>query len=126
MGRATHGDGQIDDLSRSLNLIEAEFRAGLDSLLVGRLVELMNRASPLRRIGAAPVGDTLRLGFADGLSVLVGAPGAHALLRLLLPLHRGATILLERVERAPDGVRITLRWGNHRVSALVAGFDQAD
>ncbi|NHB85449.1 hypothetical protein G7085_14735 [Tessaracoccus sp. HDW20] len=126
MGRATDRDRQVDDLSRSLNQIEAEFRGGLDSLLVLRLVQLMNRASPLRRISASPVGNTLRLGFADGLSVLVSSPDAHGLLRLLLPLHKGATVLLERVERTPDGVRITLCWDRHRASAVVMGFDQAD
>ncbi len=126
MGRATPWDPDVDDLTRSLRKIEAEHRGDLDSLLVCRLVQLMNRGSPLRRMSPAPVEHSARLVFADGLSILAHAPEHHGLLRLLTPLHHGSSVVLERVERGPDGVRITLRWGHHRVVAVVTGFDQVD
>lgn len=127
MGRATPWDPDVDDLERSLNRIEAELRGDLDSLLVCRLVNVLNRRSPLRTVGASPITETARLGFADGLSVLAHAQEGSALLRLLLPVHRGLPVLLERVERTAAGVVATLVWGrHHRVSLVVTGFDQMD
>lgn len=126
MERATPWDPDVDDLTRSLRNIEVQHRGDLDSLLVCRLVQLMNRGSPLRRMAAAPVTHSARLVFADGLAVLAHALDGHGLLRLITPLHHGASVLVERVERGPDGVRITLSWGHHRVVAVVTGFDQVD
>lgn len=125
MGRAPWGP-EVNDLERSLQHIEAELRGDLDSLLVRRLVTVLNRGCPLRSVGASPVEDTARLGFANGLSVIAHAPHGSSLLRLLLPLHRGVSVVLERVERTERGVLATLRWGTHRVTATVHGFDQVD
>src|SRR5690606_17355428 len=99
MGRAGPWDPDVRDLERSLKRIEAELRGDLDRLLVRRLVTVLNRRCPLRTVGASPIKDTARLGFADGLSVLAHSPEGSVLLRLLLPLHRGTSVLLERVER---------------------------
>ncbi|GAB3812725.1 hypothetical protein GCM10028820_06270 [Tessaracoccus terricola] len=127
MGRATPWDPEVDELERSLKQIEVELRGDLDALLVCRLVTVLNRQCPLRSVGASPIKDTARLRFADGLSVIAHSPEGSALLRLLLPLHRGASVLLERVERTDDGVLATLRWApHHSIRAVVTGFDQVD
>lgn len=127
MGRATPWDPEVDELERSLKQIEVELRGDLDSLLVCRLVTVLNRRCPLRSVGASPVKDTARLRFGDGLSVIAHSPEGSALLRLLLPLHRGASVLLERVERTDEGVLGTLRWApHHSVRVVVTGFDQVD
>lgn len=127
MGRAQPWDAGVDDLERSLSRIEAELRGDLDSLLVCRLVTALNRRSPLRTVGASPITNAARLGFADGLSVLAHSDEGSILLRLLLPIHRGTAVLLQRVERTDAGVVATLGWApHHHVRALVTGFDQID
>lgn len=125
MGRGPWGPG-VNDLERSLQHIEAELRGDLDSLLVRRLVTALNRGCPLRSVGPSPVEDTARLRFADGLSVIAHAPRSSSLLRLVLPLHRGTSVLLERVERTERGVLATLRWDGQRLTARIHGFDQVD
>lgn len=125
VGRATPWGPDVDDLTRSLNQIEAEYRADLDSLLVCRLVDNLNRGCPVRTVGAAPARDTLRLGFANGLSVIAHCAGG-GLLRLLVPLRAGISVVLDRITRTDEGVEVSLRWPHHRLDVIITGFDQTD
>lgn len=127
MERATPWDPKVDDLARSFARIEAELRGDLDSLLALRLGTTLSRGSPLRRVGPAPAQHSARLGFADGLAVIAHAPDQTSILRLLVPMHRGVSVLLDAVGRTDDGVEIVLRWARtHRAQLLVTGFDQVD
>lgn len=127
MGRASSRDPDVEDLARSLQRIEAEFRTDLDALLMSRLTTLFERRCPLRTVGAAPVRGKVRLGFGSGLSVIARCEENGGMVRLAMALHKSFTILIQRIERCDDGVRVTLSWSpRHRIHAIVTGFDQVD
>lgn len=100
------------------------------ALLGIRLDELINRRVPVRGIHAGPVELSTRLRFADGTTLLVRSEQSGNLARVLRAVQTGRAVLIERWERRPGGLAMSLgmQLDGKRIhlAMLVLGPDQPD
>lgn len=127
-GRRPHypDQGLVEHLDASLEPLGVDFSDGAISLAQAKLEIVGRRNSPVRRLSAAPIHGTARMGFADGTTVIVRAPHPGDLGWVAIQVARRVRVQLSGLERGPGGLFITLRIGSRRLIMEVLGPDQSD